>query len=139
MARHQAARCEPADLVAVIDLAFANLAPAERLWPRSQQTLRRRLDTVLERLGIRADLQDSELVRRRGRWASHRVMEIYLQEVSAIVFFPKLPLDVREKVLLVAQSLESILGKACAGWLVRGRVLLLALERKFRRTDLFAF
>ncbi|CAE7938121.1 unnamed protein product [Symbiodinium sp. KB8] len=133
MARHQAARCEPADLVAVIDLAFADLAPAERLWPRSQQTLRRRLDTILERLGIRADLQDrpldlgsfrpggatfllslledSELVRRRGRWASHRVMEIYLQEVSAIVFFPKLPLDVREKVLLVAQSLESILGK----------------------------
>ncbi|CAE7902362.1 unnamed protein product [Symbiodinium sp. KB8] len=68
MARHQAARCEPAD-------------------------------------------QDSELVRRRGRWASHRVMETYLQEVSAIVFFPKLPLDVREKVLLVAQSFESLLSK----------------------------
>ena len=126
-------RCEPADLVAVVDLAFADLAPADRLWPGSQQTLRRRLDTILERLGIRADLhdrpldlgsfrpggatfllsllEDSELVRRRGRWASHRVMEIYLQEVSAIVSFPKLPLDVREKVLLVAQSFESVLSK----------------------------
>ena len=30
--------------------------------------------------------EDSELVRRRGRWASHKVMEIYLQEVASSTF-----------------------------------------------------
>ena len=90
MARHQAARCEPADQDRPLDLGSFRPGGA----------------TFLLSL-----LEDSELVRRRGRWASHRVMETYLQEVSAIVFFPKLPLDVREKVLLVAQSFESLLSK----------------------------
>ncbi|CAE7775657.1 unnamed protein product, partial [Symbiodinium sp. KB8] len=52
MARHQAARVEPQDLVELIDLVFQGLRSDERLWPRSQQTLRKRLDAVLARLGI---------------------------------------------------------------------------------------
>ena len=43
--------------------------------------------------------EDSELTRRRGRWASHKVMEIYLQEVASITLFPQLPQPVREHVL----------------------------------------
>ena len=44
MARHQAARVEPRDLVELID-AVGDLHPAERLWLRSQ-TLRKRLDSL---------------------------------------------------------------------------------------------
>ena len=35
--------------------------------------------------------ENAELVRRRGRWLSARVMEIYLQEVTAATFVPRLP------------------------------------------------
>ncbi|CAE8641526.1 unnamed protein product [Polarella glacialis] len=52
--------------------------------------------------------EDSELVRRRGRCLSHRVMEIYLQEVSAVVFFPRLPLLVRQKIILLMQALPDL-------------------------------
>ena len=134
MARHQAARVEPQDLVELIDLVFHGLRSDERLWPRSQQTLRKRLDAVLARLGITPhegekalDLgsfrpggatyllqqtEDSELTRRRGRWASHKVMEIYLQEVASITFYPRLPLPVREQVLRFAQGFRPMLEKA---------------------------
>ena len=102
-ARHQAAKVEPRDLVAVLALAFGGLPREARLWPGSNQTLRKRLDAVLHRLGVSRsgslwrplDLgsfrpggatyilqqtEDSELVRRRGPWVSSRVMEIYLEE-----------------------------------------------------------
>ena len=32
--------------------------------------------------------EDAEMLRRRGRWLSSRVMEIYLQEVTSLQFFP---------------------------------------------------
>ena len=134
MARHQAAKVEPEDLVRTITMAFGSAAPGEKLWPRSSQTLRRRLDSVLERLGVIArdgeraiDLgsfrpggathllqisEDSELVRRRGRWASHRVMEIYLQEIQAIVFLPNQPEPVRRRIVYFAQAFPVLLEKA---------------------------
>ncbi|CAE7273945.1 rluB [Symbiodinium sp. CCMP2592] len=104
-ARHQAAKLEASDLVTLADIAFSRLQPSSRLWPYSAQTLRRRLDTILEALLIPTarneerplDLgsfrpggatyllqatEDAELVRRRGRWVSHKVMEVYLQEIE---------------------------------------------------------
>ena len=48
-------------------------------------------------------------MRCRGRWASHRVMEIYIQEVMACTFLPSLPRATREQVLLVAQSFTATL------------------------------
>ncbi|CAE7933904.1 unnamed protein product, partial [Symbiodinium necroappetens] len=138
MARHQAARVEQMDLVQLVALSFADLEPHEKLWPLSSQTLRRRFDLILERLGISTtrgkhrplDLgsfrpggathllsltENSELVRRRGRWASHRVMEIYIQEVTACTFFPSLPLVTRQRVLLLAQAFTATLEQA-AQW-----------------------
>ncbi|CAE7291773.1 unnamed protein product [Symbiodinium sp. CCMP2592] len=74
--------------------------PSSRLWPYSAQTLRRRLDTILEALLIPTArneerpldrsfrpggatyllqaTEDAELVRRRGRWVSHKVMDFFL-------------------------------------------------------------
>ena len=134
-ARHQAARVEPSDLIALISLAFFALDRRAKIWPQSNQTLRRRFDLVLERVGLsppRAgqrplDLgsfrpggatfllqatDNSELVRRRGRWVSPKVMEIYIQEVTACTFFPSLPLSVRRQVLTLAQAFPTILAQA---------------------------
>ena len=135
MARHQAARVEQVDLVQLIGLVFGPLEPHAKLWPHCAQTLRRRFDLILERLNIaRArpghrplDLgsfrpggathllsitDNSELVRRRGRWASHRVMEIYIQEVTACTFYPSLPLATRQLVLELAQAFPATLAQA---------------------------
>ncbi|CAE7819443.1 unnamed protein product [Symbiodinium sp. CCMP2592] len=135
MARHQSAKLEQSDLVALAHLAFADLQPSCRLWPQSAQTLRRRFDLVLERIGLPTargtrrplDLgsfrpggatflmrqtEDSELVRRRGRWASQRVMEIYIQEVQAAVYFPALPFELREKILCLAHAFTALLEQA---------------------------
>ena len=134
-ARHQAARVEPSDLIALISLAFFNLDKRSKIWPQSNQTLRRRFDLVLERVGLsppRAgqrplDLgsfrpggatfllqatDNSELVRRRGRWVSSKVMEIYIQEVTACTFFPSLPLTVRRQVMELAQAFPMTLTQA---------------------------
>ena len=43
--------------------------------------------------------EDSELVRRRGRWLTSKIMEIYVQEVSALQFLPQLPQRVRTLIL----------------------------------------
>ena len=41
---------------------------------------------------------DSELVRRRGRWLTPKIMEIYVQEVSALQFLPSLDTEAKRKV-----------------------------------------
>ena len=119
-ARRQSSRVEAADLVSVISIAFEHRPRSALLWPHAGQTLRRRFDHVLQRLCIPTtrgparslDLgslrpggatyllqvtEDSEYVRRRGRWVSHKVMEIYLQEVTACTFISDLPLDARSR------------------------------------------
>ena len=134
-ARHQASKVERVDLVRVITMAFFDCVPDEKLWPLSTQTLRRRFECILERLKVPErvgtnrplDLgsfrpggatfllestEDSELVRRRGRWASHRVMEIYIQEISSSTFIADLPLDSRRSILDAAQWFTTSLDKA---------------------------
>ena len=137
-ARHQAAELQACDLVELVDLAFAHLPSSSRLWPFSSQTLRRRLHSALDRLGIPTarnhsrplDLgsfrpggathllqltEDAELVRRRGRWVSAKVMEIYLQEIAAATFFPNLHREVRQNVFTFAHAFPDIL-KQSALW-----------------------
>ena len=58
--------------------------------------------------------EDSEFVRRTGRWVSAKVMEIYLQEIAAVTFYPNLPAQVREKVMIYAQSFSFILEQSLA-------------------------
>ena len=48
--------------------------------------------------------EESELVRRRGRWLSSRTMEIYIQESSATTFYPRLPEKVKAKVSMLAKA-----------------------------------
>ena len=136
-ARHQAAKLEPLDLVQVAQLDFERLPRDAPPWPMSQQSLRKRFVSVLTCLGIdkaagrekALDLgslrpggatfllqrtEDSELVRRRGRWVSHRVMEIYLQEVQASTYIADLPSEARRRVQGAASVFESTFRKVLA-------------------------
>ena len=43
--------------------------------------------------------EDSEMTRRRGRWITSKIMEIYVQEVSSLQFMPSLPSDVKNLIV----------------------------------------
>ena len=123
-ARHQAGKLEHVDLLQVVQVGFGRLKPWERLWPLSASTLRSRLVKLLVQLGLPSKPHESpkpmtlasfrpggathlmnltesaELVRRRGRWASFRIMEIYLQEVSASTYLNLVSQEARSNVML---------------------------------------
>ena len=90
-ARHQSARIDPTDIIELLDAVFGNQPGHTLLWQQSAATLRRRLEQIQARLGLveagkpAFDLssfrpggatwalnttENSELVRRRGRWLS---------------------------------------------------------------------
>ncbi|CAE7469278.1 unnamed protein product [Symbiodinium natans] len=132
-ARHQAAKLDQPDLLDVVTLAFADLEPGSKLWPFSASTLRSRFDQLMQRLGTdrwadqgskRLDLgslraggatwllqasEDSELVRRRGRWLNARTMEIYVQEISSLQFVHRLSEQARLKVFASVDNFKLVL------------------------------
>ena len=76
--------------------------------------------------------ESSELVRRRGRWHSIRVMEIYLQEIQYVTFLERLPKESREMVEVCTAGFDDVLrpviffaqsGIPCNAWfyLLQGR------------------
>ena len=135
-ARHQAGKMEQPDLISVVQLGFAKLKNSEPLWHLSGATLRHRLEKVLAALGLpyrsgqkpkaltlaslRAGgatwlitaTESADLVKRRGRWASHRIMEIYLQEVSAATYLNDLDRHVRQQVLEAMELFPEVLQNA---------------------------
>ena len=58
---------------------------------------------------------DSELVQFRGRWASTRMLEIYIQEVGATSILPGLVPAVRRRVELLAAAAPAQLSRAVSG------------------------
>ena len=135
-ARHQALRVDQPQLVQVVTLAFERMIPSQKLWPLSPSTFRNRFAKLIAALSLDnlegtrikpLDLgslraggatwllqttEDGELVRRRGRWINTKVMEIYIQEVSSVLFLPRLPKAARDKVLLAAASFPAMLQQA---------------------------
>ena len=155
-AKHQAARIDPADVIQVLELAYKNLAGSDLLWPQSSATLRKRLNDLLRALKLPTEMrgevrpfdlssfrpggaswllmstESSELVRRRGRWHSIRVMEIYLQEIQYVTFLERLPKESREMVEVCTAGFDDVLrqviffaqsGIPCNAWfyLLQGR------------------
>ena len=134
-ARHQSAKLDWPDLVELVELAFAHLPPHANLWPQSGQTFRTRFKSLMLAMGLPTEktpahrildlgsmrpggathllqtLENSETVRRRGRWMSHRVMEIYLQEVSSILYLKELNRDTLSKVIFFANLFPRLLEK----------------------------
>ena len=136
-ARHQAARIDPADIIQLLDIAFARLDATAKLWPLSACTLRKRFNDLMRAAklpdgssGDRArafDLsslrpggashllnacEDSEMVRRRGRWATVKTMEIYLQEVLYVTYVEKLPQATKEFISIAAAGFPDVLQQA---------------------------
>ena len=138
-ARHQSAKLDSSDLVALVELAFADLHLSQRLWPYSGQTLRTRLRQLLSALwlptvrtattkpldvgSLRAGgatwllqtTEDAELTRRRGRWVNAKTMEIYIQEIQATSFFTSLPSETRRRIVGLSLVFPEVLQK-CIGW-----------------------
>ena len=135
-ARHQAARIDPPDILKLLTAVYAKAPATSLLWPFSASTLRKRFSSLLSGLGLQTtkvngrrpfDLgslrpggathlllttEDSELVRRRGRWVTGKVMEIYLQEILYTTFAEKLDGVTRVKVTQLAGSFPKLLDLA---------------------------
>lgn len=135
-ARHQSAKVACGDLLLLIRLAFRKIGNEQRLWPFSPQTLRTRLKTLLEALWLPSEsvpgrkaidlgafraggatwiiqsTEDGDLLQRRGRWANRKMMEIYVQEVSATLFLKRVPDATRERILALAGAFPALLKKA---------------------------
>lgn len=121
-AKHQAARIDPQDVVQLLAAVYGRSGADEHLWNRSPGAFRRRFGVLQKALGLPTirtstdvpyDLaslrpggatyllhrfEDAELVRRRGRWLSTRVCEIYLQEAAVITHATKLSAAVQTQI-----------------------------------------
>ena len=135
-ARHQSLRVDQPQLLRVLQLAFSKLGPTDKLWPYSPSTMRSHFQKLLSAIGLKANaipgLRDLDMgslraggatwlmqctenpdyVRRRGRWITTRVMEIYIQEISSITFLPRLDAELRSPIFTVANFFEEMLTTA---------------------------
>ena len=135
-ARHQAARIDPPDLVEYLAAVFDQFKEDQKLWPFSAVTLRKRLNALLTSIGLAAErksggkpsdlgsfrpggatyllllTEDSEVVRRRGRWVTSKVCELYLQEVLYTTYTEKLAEGPRRKIQQLAGAFPQVLEKA---------------------------
>jgi len=113
-AHHQAARIDQVDVIRFLESMYKDAPENSAIWPYSAATLRKRFRHLLEALELPStkgfsgrpfglgsmrpggatwmlhQTESPEYVRRRGRWLSSRVMEIYLQEVLVTTFLEKL-------------------------------------------------
>ena len=121
----------------LLESALGSLPASSRLWPASLETFRSRFKAVCSALGLNTVSQpgwprpldpgslragsatalfqateDAEFVRRRGRWLSSRVMEIYIQELTAASFFPSLPFETKAKISDLASAAPAVLSRA---------------------------
>ena len=143
LAKHQSARIDPVDIIRLLTAVYKNYSPETKLWSFSSTTLRRRLNQLLQALGLPVEkspgvvpfdlgsfrpggatfylqlFEDSELVRRRGRWVSVRVLEIYLQEISTATFHTRISGSARKKVGDLSRSFPALLDQA-ENWLTAG-------------------
>jgi hypothetical protein len=133
-ARHQAAKIDPEDIVNLLIVAFQGLMPGERLWPFSPSRLRRRFAALLATLGLPAGgnqkatfslsslrpggatfwlgmTEDAEYVRRKGRWLSTQVLEIYLQEAAVMTYHTRMSNETRSRVESLCSAYPNVLNK----------------------------
>lgn len=56
--------------------------------------------------------ESTDFVQRRGRWINGKVMNIYLQETTALQYLKSLPPSIVEKIMILAKSFPAVLEKA---------------------------
>ena len=135
-ARHQAVKIDPSDIVALLSAVFGKLSPSSRLWPWSPATLRKRFRDLQIAIGLESQLkrgvlpfslaslrpggatywlgvtEDAEYVRRKGRWVSAKVLEIYLQEATVATFNEKITEVAKNRIALLSQNFSTILARS---------------------------
>ena len=135
-ARHQSAKLDAPDLLSFVDFVFKKYEPHQRLWPHAASTLRSRFSQLLKALQLPLihqphlrclDLgslrsggatwlmlmtENADLCRRRGRWASHRMMEIYVQESMALQYMKVISPNSRRIILDLYWSFSQFVFKA---------------------------
>ena len=131
-ARLQNAKVDIPDLLQIVDFAFGGLERHQKLWPQSGSTLRQRFKSVLQSLEISniercLDLgslraggatyilqhtENGELLRRRGRWANYKRMEIYVQELASVLYLQTIPGGAKEKIFAAARAFPDVLRRA---------------------------
>eukprot|EP00435_Cladocopium_sp_Y103_P003960 s4316_g1.t1 len=106
-AKHQVAKIDFPDVIALLDAVFGRSDPLEKIWPMSPQAMRSKFKQLQSALGLKVSregghvpyelsslrpggatfyltqTEDGEYVRRKGRWLSTKVLEIYIQEAVA--------------------------------------------------------
>lgn len=135
-ARHQAARIDAPDLLAFLDAVFGDMPQDAKLWPFSAATLRKRFGDLLRAVGLPTErkgtlkpfdlgslrpggathmliqCENSEIVRRRGRWVTTKVMEVYLQEVMYTTYTERLDGPTKAKIAMLAGSFSKTIEEA---------------------------
>ena len=59
-------------------------------------------------------VESGDFLQRRGRWANRKMMDIYVQEVTAQLYLQKVPPESKQTVLQVASSFSAVLQRAQA-------------------------
>ena len=143
-ARHQAARIDPEDVLALLTAVYGDFPRDKKLWPFSSSTLRKRFNSLQAALGLVVEkkanqtpydlgsfrpggatsylhlFEDTEFVRRRGRWLSHKSMEIYLQEIATATFEQALTDIAKHRIHNVAQHFPRILVQSI--WFLQNQI-----------------
>ena len=126
-ARQQYGRCDDLDTTRLWLLLADGADVKERLWSGSDTKFRVKWNQVCATLMVPSSeaegvtpgslrgggaswlyesSEDIELVRHRGRWGSHKMCEIYIQEVGSQTFLVHLPPAAREAIFQRARLVE---------------------------------
>eukprot|EP00435_Cladocopium_sp_Y103_P012633 s3468_g3.t1 len=135
-AKHQVAKIDFPDIIDFLDAALGDCDPLEKIWPFSPQSMRTRFKQLQTALGLRTSrtggfvpyelsslrpggatfllqlTEDSEYVRRKGRWLSAKVLEIYIQEAVVATYQSKLSHQCRADITTLAGRFDTIVATA---------------------------
>ena len=128
VARHQSSRIDPVDVIRLLTAVYKHSNRDSKLWNFSSTTLGRRMNLLPKALGLPTGrsqgvtpyvlgsfrpggatfllqlFEDADFVRRIGRWVSAKVLEVYLQEISAATFHSRIRDTARRRTQQVSQS-----------------------------------
>ena len=134
-ARRAYVRIDDARFIEFVDAFLMHQRDAERIYPGTYYQLRAVFGVVCEHLGLPLaganalslgsfrpggatwlyrSTDSPEIVRFRGRWASARMLEVYIQEVGAASLLPSLAAPARERVQQLASAASEALAAAAA-------------------------
>ena len=131
-ARHEHVLVEQPGLTQFLEAVIPQRAADELVFRDGPRALSVAFDEVVRRLGVPGGAltgmslaslraggatwlfevtRDLELVRWRGRWASRRTLEVYIQEIASDALLAEVPDDVRQRVRDLARAAPSLMAR----------------------------